>query len=226
MSTLTPQTSSQKLLTMLLLLPLLHPSTLLHIRNDLERQPTAIHRQPERIGNHHHRQLRQRRGRDRIHREHRKQAEAHPRGLGDEGQRERCGPPANAVEAAVAAVGADAREQERAEPRRPRRHRRRQHHLPPIPRRGARRASEEGGPRRERGARGARGRAGTQHRQVQAQSRAGEVRERAAEVVEALGLEGDAWDCDGRLDAVGEADAGDDCAQEVRSEIGGLENGV
>lgn len=65
----------------------------------------------------------------------------------------------------------------------------------------------------------------TDRRQIQTEGRAGQVRERAREVVEALGLGDYGGDGYGRLEGVGEGDRGDEGGEEGAGEGGGVEEG-
>ncbi len=62
-------------------------------------------------------------------------------------------------------------------------------------------------------------------RQVETEGRAGQVRERAREVVETLGLGDYGGDRDGRLEGVGEGDGGDKGGEEGAGEGGGVQEG-
>lgn len=62
-------------------------------------------------------------------------------------------------------------------------------------------------------------------RQIQTEGRAGQVRERAGEVVEAFGLGNYGGDGDGRLEGVGEGDGRDEGGEEGAGEGGGMEEG-
>lgn len=107
--------------------------------------------------------------------------------------------------------------------RRPDPHRQTQHRLPPVQNAHARRHAE--GRRAAHDLLRAGAGARPQHGQGQRQRGAGEVRERAGEVVEALGLEGDGGEGDGGLEAVGEGDGGGERAQEGRAVGGQAEEG-
>lgn len=62
-------------------------------------------------------------------------------------------------------------------------------------------------------------------RQIQTEGRAGQVRERAGEVVEALRLGDYGGDGDGRLEGVGKGDGGDEGGEEGAGEGGGVKKG-
>ncbi len=61
--------------------------------------------------------------------------------------------------------------------------------------------------------------------QVQTECCAGEISERAREVVETLGLADDGGNCNGGLEAIGEGDGGDQGGEEGAGEGGGVEEG-
>lgn len=102
-------------------------------------------------------------------------------------------------------------------------------YLPPVPGVHAPAPGEAGDqarPWRETSAGGGGGQTGPESREVEAQRGAGDVRRGAGEVVETLGLEEDAGDGGGGLDAEGEAYRRDEGAEEGRLEVREVEEGA